>query len=81
MGKTIIEFTRHELGTVVTACYEEWFRSDDISSLEMAVKLCPFYISLLDRSDPIRHNYEEHLKLWEDELSQALEGIKFSLGY
>jgi hypothetical protein len=79
MSKTIIEFARHELGTVVTACYEEWFRSDDISSLAMAVKLCPFYISLLDKSDPIRHNYEEHLQLWENELIQAVEDTKVSL--
>jgi hypothetical protein len=45
----------------------------------MAVKLCPFYISLLDKSDPIRHNYEEHLKLWENELIQAVEDTKVSL--
>ena len=82
MIKTTIEFTKHELGTVTTACYEEWHRTGDICSLEMAVKLCRIYLSMLTNSPyKLKDSYKEHLELWERELDIANEGVKDFLGY
>ncbi len=82
MIKTTIELTKHELGTVTTACYEEWHRTGDICSLEMAVKLCRIYLSMLTNNPyKLKDSYKEHLELWERELDIANEGVKDFLGY
>ena len=82
MITTTIEFTKHELGTVTTACYEEWHRTGDICSLQMAVKLCRIYIPMLTNSPyKLKDSYKEHLELWERELDIANEGVKDFLGY
>jgi hypothetical protein len=82
MITTTIELTKHELGTVTTACYEEWHRTGCISSLEMAVKLCRIYIPMLTNSPyKLKDSYKEHLELWEHELDIANEGVKDFLGY
>jgi hypothetical protein len=82
MIKTTIELTKHELGTVTTACYEEWHRTGDVCSLEMAVKLCRIYLSMLTNSPyKLKDSYTEHLKRWEHELDVAIEGVKANLDY
>lgn len=82
MIKTTIEFTKHELGTVTTACYEEWHRTGDICSLQMAVKLCRIYITMLSNAPyNLKDSYKEYLELWEHELDIANESVKDSLNY
>ena len=82
MITTTIEFNKYELGTVTTACYEEWHRTGDICSLQMAVKLCRIYIPMLTNSPyKLKDSYKEHLELWEHELDVANEGVKDFLGY
>jgi hypothetical protein len=83
MITTTIEFNKYELGTVTTACYEEWHRTGNVCSLEMAVKLCRIYLSMLGGYDPykLKEHYTEYLELWERELDIANEGIKDFLGY
>jgi hypothetical protein len=82
MITTTVELTKYELGTITTACYEEWHRTGDICSLQMAVKLCRIYIPMLTNSPyNLKDSYKEHLELWERELDIANEGVKDSLNY
>ena len=82
MITTTIEFNKYELGTVTTACYEEWHRTGNVCSLEMAIKLCRVYIPMLTNSPyKLKEHYTEYLELWERELDIANEGVKDFLGY
>jgi len=82
MITTTVELTKYELGTITTACYEEWHRTGDICSLQMAVKLCRIYLPMLTNSPyTLKDSYKEHLELWEHELDIANEGVKDFLGY